>query len=83
MKVILAARAEKALLPLNDQEYLQVIPVIDSMGINLTSLKKKKLHGFISRWRIRVGEGRSIYDDPMASDEVVVLEIVRRKDAYR
>lgn len=61
---------------------MQLKPVIDSMGINLTSLKKK-FHGFRSRWRIRVGDWRNIYDDPVTSDEVIDLEIVKRKDAYR
>lgn len=61
----------------------EIKAILDSMEINLSSLKKKKLQGYKDRWRIREGNWRIIYQDLKKEGTVYVLDIKQRKDAYR
>jgi mRNA interferase RelE/StbE len=42
-----------------------------------------KLAGQPSRWRVRVGDYRIIYEVDDAEDQVLVLRIAHRREAYR
>jgi mRNA interferase RelE/StbE len=42
-----------------------------------------KLTGTRDRWRIRIGDYRVIYQIDDAAQEVTILRIVHRRDAYR
>ena len=42
-----------------------------------------KLTGRLDRWRIRVGDYRIIYQVDDSSDQVLVLRIAHRREAYR
>lgn len=43
----------------------------------------KKLKGFKKRYRLRVGDWRILYSLDRKSRELIVLEILPRKDAYK
>jgi len=83
MKLTILPRAERDLQALGDEAYRQIKPVINSMEINLQSLRKKKLQGYDNRWRIRVGDWRIIYEENKATDTIYVISVEQRKDVYR
>lgn len=83
MNVIVTGKAEKNLRAMEAGQRQEIKAILDSMEINLSSLRKKKLQGYKDRWRIREGNWRIIYQDLKKSGIVYVLDIKQRKDAYR
>jgi mRNA-degrading endonuclease RelE of RelBE toxin-antitoxin system len=83
MNVIVTGKAEKNLQAMEARQRQEIKAILDSMEINLSSLKKKKLQGYKDRWRIREGNWRIIYQDLKKEGTVYVLDIKQRKDAYR
>jgi mRNA-degrading endonuclease RelE of RelBE toxin-antitoxin system len=83
MNVIVTGKAEKNLQAMEARQRQEIKAILDSMEINLSSLRKKKLQGYKDRWRIREGNWRIIYQDLKKAGTVYVLDIKQRKDAYR
>lgn len=83
MSVIVTSKAEKSIQAMEASQRQEITAIIDSMEINLNSLKKKKLQGYKDRWRIRHGDWRIIYQEVKQEGSVYVLDIKQRKDAYK
>ncbi|MGV8125358.1 MAG: type II toxin-antitoxin system RelE/ParE family toxin [Candidatus Xenobiia bacterium LiM19] len=83
MSVIVTSKAEKSIQAMEASQRQEIKAIIDSMEINLNSLKKKKLQCYNDRWRIRHGDWRIIYQEVKQEGSVYVLDIKQRKDAYK
>ena len=82
MKIFLSTKAAKQLRKLPSRMYALLIAEIKSLNKNPFPTKSKKL---VSRegWRLRVGMYRILYTVDKKKNEVIVLSIAHRKDAYR
>ena len=82
-KVVVSKSAEKNLSKLPSSQIVRIIEVLKSLEINPRPTGCKKLKGFDSLWRVRIGNYRVVY----AIEDVILLVDVRdvghRKDIYR
>lgn len=81
--VQLTRTAEKQLKRLPKQIQTKVAAVLLSLQIDPWPYGSKKLSGFDSTFRIRVGDYRVIYEVQKNEVIVTVLKIGNRKDVYR
>lgn len=81
--VHLTRTAEKQLKKLPKQFQTKVAAVLLSLQIDPWPYGSKKLSGFESTFRLRVGEYRIIYEVQKKEVIVTVLKIGNRKDIYR
>ena len=76
-------KAAKELRKIDRQYQGRIAEAIDALERDPRPHGCKKMQGYESRYRIRVGDYRVIYDIEDEQVVVVVLRIRHRKDAYR
>ncbi len=82
-KVILTRRAEKLIKALPSTVKNRVLKKLQGLQQNPFSGDVRKLKVNQSRFRLRVGDYRIIYDIDKESFTVQVLTVRHRKDVYR
>ncbi len=79
MKVVFINKAHKQLLklprPVHDLIVLRIKNLIGNTSSNIKKLTNRE------GWRLRIGDYRVIYT--ISKQELVVLSVAHRKDAYR
>ena len=76
-------RAIKELEKIPDPLYRRIVSVIDNLKYVPRPVSTLKLKGYDSRWRIRVGDYRILYEIHDITKSVIVFRVVHRKEAYR
>ena len=82
-KILISSSAEKALKKLPGKDQKRVAAAIWSLAIDPHPIGSKKLSGFDSVFRIRVGSYRVIYEIEGQRLIITVLKVGHRKDIYR
>lgn len=81
-KVLITRTAEKQLKKLPKKIQLKIAAVIFSLEIDPQPYGTKKLTGYDSCYRIRVGNYRIIYEIDGKQVIITVLKVGHRKDIY-
>jgi mRNA interferase RelE/StbE len=82
-KIFVSRTAEKQLKKLPAATQRKVAAVILSLGIDPYPYGSKKLSGFESVYRVRVGSYRVLYEIENKRVTVCVLKLGHRRDVYR
>jgi len=83
-RVLLHPKVSRAILELpaaHQKRLAEVLDVLQEAPVPFKRFDVKKLKGQHNRFRIRLGEFRLIYE--VERDEVLVLKLERRGDAYK
>lgn len=76
-----AADRQLSKLPQEVQDRLDL--AIDALADVPKPPGSAKLQGYVSSWRIRVGDYRIIYELDEAAREIIVTRVAHRREAYR
>ena len=79
----IAASAQKELDALDDSVFARVDAKIVMLADNPRPAGCKKLKGHKDIWRIRVGDWRVIYIVDDSAEQVRIVRVAHRSDAYR
>ncbi len=82
-KVLISNSAEKQLKKLPQQVQQKLIAVIVALGFDPHPYGSKKLSGYDSTYRVRVGDYRVIYELEHMEVTVTILKLGHRKDIYK
>lgn len=83
MEVKLKLSAQKQLDKISDKLASKIAGEIVELASDPFPLNSKKLVGWHNQYRLRMGDYRIIYVVDKENKEIVVTEVVLRKDAYR
>jgi mRNA interferase RelE/StbE len=61
----------------------QIIPAIEILASDPRPIGCKKLIGSKSRWRIKTGDYRILYELDDSRNQIYVYRVAHRKDVYR
>lgn len=82
MKIYLSSKADKQLKSLLRQMYQVIIGKIEKLKAYPYPTGTKKLEARPA-WRIRVGDYRILYTIDQQKQEITVLSVAHKKEAYR
>jgi len=82
-RVLFRPAAERDWKKLSDHIFTRVEQTLLALKENPRPHGVVKLAGTRDRWRIRIGDYRVIYQIDDAAQEVTILRIAHRRDAYR
>ena len=78
-----APAAERALRGLDPNVRRRIVAAIDALEVDPRPAASTKLVGFSSRWRLRVGDYRILYDLNDRELIIVVVGLGHRREVYR
>jgi mRNA interferase RelE/StbE len=81
--VFISRSAEKQLKKLPSRDQQRLAGAIWGLAVNPWPLGAKKLAGYESIYRLRIGDYRVIYEVSGKTVTVTVLKVGHRKDVYR
>jgi len=82
-RIFLTSSAEKALKKLPEGDQRRIAAAISALAIDPHPVGAKKMSGFDSLFRIRVGNYRIIYQIEGRILTITVLKVGHRRDIYR
>ncbi|MFB6273984.1 MAG: type II toxin-antitoxin system RelE/ParE family toxin [Salinibacter sp.] len=82
-EVFLEGRAERDLKRLPNDIFQRVLPQIQSLAEEPRPPGCRKVQGTDNTWRVRVGDYRVIYEVRDDANEVLVMRVRHRREAYR
>ena len=82
MNVFLSTKADRQLKKLPTKMHSVLLTRIKKLAINPVPVNSKKL---INRngWRIRIGDYRILYTFEKKKNELTILSVAHRRDAYK
>ncbi len=82
-EVFLEGRAERDLKRLPTDVYERILPRIQALADDPRPSDCRKVQGVDNAWRVRVGDYRVVYEVRDDADEVLVMRVRHRREAYR
>ncbi len=82
MKIYLSSKADRQLKKLTPKIYQIMLDKIEELGKDAFPEVSKKLMNR-QGWRLRVGDYRILYTVDTKKQELTILSVVHRKEAYR
>ena len=76
-------RAIKELEKIPDPLYRRIVSIIDNLKYVPRPVSTLKLKGYESRWRIRVGDYRILYEIDNMNRIITITKVGHRKDIYK